>query len=293
MIKNKILLGKPVAKNIYTIASKKIKYLNSNNIIPKLSAILIGNDPASKIYINSKKKKFLKMKCDSEIFHLDENVNENDVIKLIHQLNSDSNTHGILIQLPLPSHLKQNNILKEIDPNKDVDGFHPENLGSLLQGNPNFIPCTPYGCIEILKYYNIEVQSKHVVIIGRSNIVGKPLFALLSQKFNIGNATVTLCHSHTKNLSDFTRNADILVAAIGNPKFITKDMIKDNAILIDVGINRINDSSDKGYHIVGDVDYDNVLTKVNAITPVPGGVGPMTIAMLLYNTVQSAEKQLI
>ena len=292
-MKAKELLGKPVSDQIYSIINDKVKILCANNIIPKLAAILIGDDSASKIYINSKRKKFLQKECSSEVYHLNDNIHENDVIDLIHKLNSDDTIHGILIQLPLPKHLNSNRILKNINPDKDVDGFHPENLGYLLQGEPNFIPCTPYGCIEILKYYNIEVQSKHVVIVGRSNIVGKPLFALLCQKFNIGNATVTLCHSHTKNLSDFTKKADILIAAIGSPKFISKDMVKKDAVILDVGINRINDSSDKGYHIVGDVDFDDVSTKANSITPVPGGIGPMTIAMLLFNTVKSAEKHLI
>jgi len=286
------LLGKPVSDHIYSIICQRVKKLHSNNIIPKLSAILIGDDPASKIYINSKKKIFLQNDCYSEIHHLQRNIHENDVIDLIGRLNSDDTIHGILIQLPLPKHLNSNKILREIKPDKDVDGFHPENLGSLLQGNPNYIPCTPYGCIEILKYYNIEVKSKHVVIVGRSNIVGKPLFALLCQKFDFANATVTLCHSNTNNLSEFTKKADILIAAIGSPKFITKDMVKKDAIIFDVGINRINDSSNKGYHIVGDVDFEDVFSKVKAITPVPGGVGPMTIAMLLYNTVKSAEKQI-
>lgn len=292
-MKAKELLGKPVSDQIYSIISNKVKILRANNIIPKLAAILIGDDSASKIYINSKRKKFLQKECSSEVHHLEDNIHENDVIDLIHKFNSDDTIHGILIQLPLPKHLNSNRILKNINPDKDVDGFHPENLGYLLQGNPNFIPCTPYGCIEILKYYNIEVQSKHVVIVGRSNIVGKPLFALLCQKFNIGNATVTLCHSHTKNLSDFTKKADILIAAIGSPKFISKDMVKKGTVILDVGINRINDSSDKGYHIVGDVDFDDVSSKANSITPVPGGIGPMTIAMLLFNTVKSAEKHLI
>tara|TARA_Y100000590_G_C15706001_1_gene1008651 strand:- start:130 stop:1008 length:879 start_codon:yes stop_codon:yes gene_type:complete len=289
----KRLLGKPVSDNIYLNINDKVTKLRSKNIVPKLSVILIGNDSASKIYVNTKKKKFLQMQCSSEIYHLEDNVDQKNIIKLIHRLNSDKDTHGILIQLPLPKHFNSNKILKEINPDKDVDGFHPENLGCLLSGNPNFIPCTPYGCIEILKYYNIKVKSKHVVIVGRSNIVGKPLFALLSQKFSIGNATVTICHSHTKNLSKFTRNADILITAIGKPEFITKDMVKDDVVVLDVGINRIDDSSDRGYHIVGDVNYHDVCSKASAITPVPGGIGPMTIAMLLFNTVQSAENSSI
>ena len=287
---NKILLGKPVSDNIYLILEKKIKDLLSKNIIPKLSVILVGDDPASKIYVNRKNKKFISMNCKSEIHHLNEEIKEKELISLIDKLNNNNSTHGILVQLPLPRHIDSNKILKYINPKKDVDGFHPENLGFLLQGNPRFIPCTPSGCIEILKYYKIEVKSKNVVIVGRSNIVGKPLFSLLCQKFEIGNATVTLCHSQTKNLSKHTKSADILIAAVGKANFITADMIKKDSIIIDVGINRINDNSKKGYSIVGDVDYNNVLKKTAAITPVPGGVGPMTIAMLLHNTVKSAEQ---
>ncbi len=171
---------------------------------------------------------------------------------------------------------------------KDVDGFHPENLGLLLQGNPRFIPCTPYGCLKILEFYNISVNSKHVVVVGRSNIVGKPIMALLSQKFKIGNATVTICHTGTDDLASFTKQADIIIAATGVPKMITSDMVKNGCTIIDVGINRINDKSDRGYHIVGDVDYAKIVDKAYAITPVPGGVGPMTITMLLCNTIQSA-----
>ena len=287
---DKILLGKPVSDNIYVILKKKIGKLLSKNIIPKLSVILVGDDPASKIYVTRKNKKFISMNCKSDLQHLNNDVTEEELIELIDKFNNNKKIHGILVQLPLPNHIDTNKILKHINPKKDVDGFHPENLGYLLQGNPRFIPCTPYGCLEILKYYDIQVESKNVVIVGRSNIVGKPLFALLSQKFKIGNATVTLCHSKTENLSQYTKAADILIAAIGKPNLITKDMVKKDSIIIDIGINRISDNSEKGYSIVGDVDYKNVLEKSSAITPVPGGVGPMTIAMLLYNTVKSAEE---
>jgi len=292
-MEHKKLLGKPVAEKIYLSITEKLQKLHLNNIIPKLSVILIGNDPSSKIYVNSKKKVFTRMKCKSEIHHLDENVLEEHVINLIDNLNSDNTVHGILIQLPLPKHLDSDEIIKKINPKKDVDGFHPENLGNLLQGNPTFIPCTPYGCIEVLKHYNINIKSKHVVIVGRSNIVGKPLFALLSQRFKIGNATVTICHSHTKKLSKYTKMADILIVAVGKPHLITDNMVKDGVIILDVGINRINDTSQKGYYIVGDVDFDSVINKASVITPVPGGIGPMTIAMLLYNTVKSAENKFI
>ena len=205
----------------------------------------------------------------------------------------DKKIHGILIQLPLPNHLNEEKILNAINPDKDVDGFHPFNVGNLLIGSPSFIPCTPQGCIEILKYYKIDVTSKHVVILGRSNIVGKPLMAILSQKFEVGNATVTMCHTGTSDLNMYTKQADILIVAIGIPLFIKSNMIKNDVNIIDVGINRVDNDCDKGYKIVGDVDYDDVFNKASSITPVPGGVGPMTITMLLSNTVLAAERSII
>jgi len=290
MLQNKkLLLGKVVAKNIKNKLQEDIKKLYSFGIIPKLAAVLVGEDPASKIYVNTKHKTFLKYGCSSEIYHLKDNSKEKEIFSLLNNLNNDNDVHGILVQFPLPHHLDSNKIISFINPEKDVDGLHPLNLGYLMQGNPKFIPCTPLGCIEILQHYNIDVDSKNVVIIGRSNLVGKPLFSLLSQKFKVGNGTVTLCHSATKNLKIFTENADIIIVAVGYPKIITEDMVKSNSIIIDVGINRIDDDSEKGYHIVGDVDFDNIMHKVSHITPVPGGVGPMTITMLLNNTVLSAK----
>ena len=283
----KVLYGKPVSEHIKSELKLKIDELSSSGIIPKLSVILIGDNPASKIYVNSKHKTFINMNCKSEIHNLDKNVSEDEVIKLIDTLNNNPDVHGILIQLPAPPHLNEENIIRAINPLKDVDGLHPMNLGKLFQGKPSFIPCTPYGCLKILEYYEIETVSKNIVIIGRSNLVGKPLFGLLSQKFQIGNATVTLCHSRTKNIEFFTKEADIIIAAVGVPKLVKSNMIKDNCILIDVGINRIDDDSKKGYHIVGDIDFDSVQKKASAVTPVPGGVGVMTVTMLLYNTVNS------
>ena len=283
----KVLYGKPVSEHIKSELKLKIDELSNNGIIPKLSVILIGDNPASKIYVNSKHKTFINMNCKSDIHNLDKNVSEDEVIKLIDSLNNNPDVHGILIQLPAPPHLNEENIIRAINPLKDVDGLHPMNLGKLFQGKPSFIPCTPYGCLKILEYYEIETVSKNIVIIGRSNLVGKPLFGLLSQKFQIGNATVTLCHSRTKNIEIFTKEADIIIAAVGVPKLIKSNMIKDNCILIDVGINRINDDSKKGYHIVGDIDFDSVEKKASAVTPVPGGVGVMTVTMLLYNTISS------
>ena len=283
------MIGKEVSSKIKASLLEDVNNLKNFGIVPKLAAVLVGDDPASKIYVSSKKKTFLKMNCLSDVYHLDKNIKESELINEINKLNDDKDIHGILLQCPLPKHLNEDKIISFINPDKDVDGLHPVNLGKLLQGKPNFIPCTPFGCIEILKHYNIDVKSKNIVIIGRSNLVGKPLFALLSQKFNIGNATVTLCHSKTKNIDFYTKNADIIIVAIGRPKFLKRNMVKNNVVVIDVGINRMDDDSSKGYHIVGDVDIDNLIDKVKYITPVPGGVGPMTITMLLYNTINSAK----
>ena len=283
------MLGKEVSSKIRTLLLEDVSNLKKIGIVHKLAAVLVGDDPASKIYVNSKKKTFLKMNCLSDVYHLDKNIKESELINEINKLNDDKDIHGILLQCPLPKHLNEDKIISFINPDKDVDGLHPVNLGKLLQGKPNFIPCTPFGCVEILNHYNIDVKSKNIVIIGRSNLVGKPLFALLSQKFNIGNATVTLCHSKTKNIDFYTKNADIIIIAIGRPEFLKRNMVKNNVVVIDVGINRMDDDSSKGYHIVGDVDIDNLIDKVKYITPVPGGVGPMTITMLLYNTINSAK----
>ena len=284
-----VLKGAPVSIDIKNKLLIDIKKLKDVDIIPFLAVILIGQDPASKIYVNNKHKTFKKMNCASKIYHLDEKIEETKLLKLINILNNDKLIHGILVQLPAPKHLNESNIINSINPMKDVDGLHPVNAGNLIQGKPSFIPCTPYGCIKILDYYNIDTKSKNIVIIGRSNLVGKPLFSLLSQNFKVGNATVTICHTGTKKLSHFTKQADIVIAAVGKEKLINSKMIKNDVIIIDVGINRIEDDSNKGYHIVGDVDYNDVLSKTKAITPVPGGVGVMTVTMLLYNTVQAAK----
>ncbi len=291
-LQNKLLLGKEVSSHITEKLSSKISHLKSQNITPKLAAILIGDNPASHIYVKSKAKFFSANQCTSETFNFDSKVSQDTVLSLIDKLNNDDSIHGILVQLPLPKDFNDEEVLNAISPSKDVDGFHPYNVGKLFSGDPNFIPCTPHGIIKILDYYNIDTNAKDCVIIGRSNIVGKPMFALLAQKFERGNATVSMCHSRTKDLKFYTKNADIVVSAIGVPHFLKADMIKDGAIIIDVGINRVEDSNaKKGYRIVGDVDLDSMIDKVSYITPVPGGVGPMTIAMLLYNTVVSAESQ--
>lgn len=291
-LENKLLLGKEVANHTVLELHDIILSLKNSGIVPKLAAILIGDNPASKIYVNSKAKFFANNGCDSETFKFGANVSQDEVLDRIEKLNNDESVHGILVQLPLPDKFDNEKVLSAISTNKDVDGFHPYNVGRLFSGSPDFIPCTPHGIIKILDFYNIETSGKNCVVIGRSNIVGKPMFALLSQKFNRGNCTVTMCHSRTKNLSFYTANADIIVSAIGVPNFLSSEMIKEGAIVIDVGINRVDDkTAKKGYRIVGDVDLDSMIDKVSYITPVPGGVGPMTIAMLLYNTVMSAQSK--
>ena len=272
---------------------KQISELDKKNISPGLAVILVGDNPASKIYVKNKQKFFTKNNCHSKTFLFKSNVSEDKIIKLIYDLNSNSQFHGILVQLPLPGHINSQKIINAISPHKDVDGFHPENLGKLFLGYSKFIPCTPYGILELLKYYRIDAKGKHAVIVGRSNIVGKPMVSLLSQSSEFGNATVTVCHSKTKSLKSHTLKADILIAATGVPNLITCDMVNEHCHVVDVGINRIEDDSEKGYRIVGDVDFEGCKDKVLSITPVPGGVGPMTIMMLLVNTVQSARDAVV
>ena len=285
-----LLKGKPVSDSIRLSLEPRVQSLKETGIVPKLAAIIVGDDPASQVYVRNKARAFEKLNCESQTYRLDSKSNEENVLTLIDRLNNDPSAHGILVQLPLPNHLDSKTILHTVSPNKDVDGFHPENLGLLLEGNPNFIPCTPHGVLEILRHYDIPVSGRHAVIVGRSNIVGKPMFALLAQKFEMGNATVTICHTGTKDLAAYTKQGDIIIAAAGSPNMITGDMIKEGADIIDVGINRVDDDSEKGYTLVGDVNTESVMGIANSVTPVPGGVGPMTITMLLVNTVKSAEK---
>ena len=285
-----LLTGKPVADELCSDLQSRVDALASIGVIPKLAAILVGNDHASQVYIRNKSRAFEKQNCRSQTYSLSKDTNEQGILDLINQLNHDMEVHGILVQLPLPRNLDSQKILHFVSPEKDVDGFHPYNLGSLLEGNPTFIPCTPNGILEIFKYYDIPVAGRHAVIVGRSNIVGKPMFALLTQKFEIGNATVTICHTGTKDLTAHTKRADILIAAAGSPHIISGNMVKMGADIVDVGINRVNDNTEKGYHLVGDVHTESVLGIANSVTPVPGGVGPMTITMLLFNTVISAER---
>ena len=285
-----LLKGKPVSDSIRLSLDPRVKSLQEVGIVPKLAAIIVGDDPASQVYVRNKARAFEKLNCESQTYRLDSKSSEENVLKLIDRLNNDPSIHGILVQLPLPNHLDSKTILHTVSLNKDVDGFHPENLGLLLEGNPNFIPCTPHGVLEILRHYDIPVSGRHAVIVGRSNIVGKPMFALLAQKFEMGNATVTICHTGTKDLEVYTKQGDIIIAAAGSANMITGDMIKEGVDIIDVGINRVDDDSEKGYKLVGDVNTESVMGIANSVTPVPGGVGPMTITMLLVNTVKSAEK---
>ena len=281
-----ILSGLEASKALYSSLESRISDLKDHGIIPGLAAVLVGNNPASEIYVKNKTKKFESLGLKTDVFRLEEKVSEDELLSLIRRLNNDADFHGILVQLPLPKHIDSEKVLNAIIPTKDVDGFHPENAGLLSIGKPRFIPCTPKGIMFILKHFNIDLNGKHVVVIGRSNIVGRPISILASLK-ELGNATVTLCHSGTKDLKFFSKQADILVAALGSPQFVDSSYIKEGACLVDVGINRIEvDGKSK---IVGDVNQDSVTGIASSLTPVPKGVGPMTIAMLVENTVLSAE----
>lgn len=287
-----ILDGKKISQLIKDEIKKIIseKFL-PNNLRPGLAAIIVGDNPASKVYVSSKARACEEVGIKSKVFQLDKNTSQNELIKLIEELNVDPEIHGILVQQPLPDKINTNLINEIIDPRKDVDGFHPVNLGRLLIGEECFVPCTPLGIIELLTRYDISLAGNNVVVIGRSNIVGKPLAALLMQKNKRTNATVTVCHSATKNIEEFTRKADVVIAAMGKPEFLSSSMIKENSIVVDVGINRIEDvNSQKGYRIVGDVKFEDVVQKAAYLTPVPGGVGPMTISMLLKNTLIASSK---
>ena len=286
----KILSGKDTAQSVYHNLNNRIISLADKNIRPGLCVVLIGDDPASQIYVRTKTKKLRSLGLLSESILLPSDVKEKKVIKIINDLNNDSKYHGILVQFPLPDHITTQNIINAIKPEKDVDGFHPENVGWLSLGEPRFIPCTPKGIMRILDHYNIDLSGKNIVVIGRSNIVGRPISILTSLNSQGANGTCTICHSRTKNLEKFTINADVIITAIGRPNYLKGDMIKSGAILIDVGINRVDSDNEKGYDIVGDVEWESVIDKVSFITPVPGGIGPMTIAMLVENTIEAAEK---
>ena len=286
-----ILSGKDVSASVYDSLDKKIKSIKRNNITPGLAVVLVGEDSASQVYVRSKTKTFNKLGLFTKTYRLPFDSSEKGLLELIDDLNENNLFHGILVQLPLPSHIDSDKVINRILPSKDVDGFHPENAGLLSIGKPRFIPCTPKGIMEILKYYKIKLDGKHVVVVGRSNIVGRPISILTSLKGENSNGTTTICHSGTKDIGKHTKAADVVIVALGVPGFLKENMIKEGAVVIDVGINRIDDTSEKGYRLVGDADWEEIYKKVAAITPVPGGVGPMTIAMLVQNTVDAAEYQ--
>ena len=284
-----ILSGKDVSSSVYKGLSERIHALREKGITPGLAVVLVGEDPASQVYVRSKTKTFKKLDLFTQTYRLPKDTSQDELLALIKELNNDNSYHGILVQLPLPKHIESDKVINTIDPKKDVDGFHPENAGLLAIGRPRFIPCTPKGIMRILEQYKIDLNGKHVVVVGRSNIVGRPISILTSMKMDGANATTTICHSGTPNIQYYTKTADVIIVALGVPSFLDHEMIKKDAVVIDVGINRIDADNQKGYKLVGDADWQSIEKKASAATPVPGGVGPMTIAMLVENTVEAAE----
>ena len=287
----KIIDGKQIAEQMRTELKAEVAKLKRQGVVPGLGVILVGDDPASKSYVTAKEHACEEIEIYSDDNRLPADTSQEHLIGLISRMNTDPKINGILVQLPLPKHISESEVLLAINPDKDVDGFHPMNVGKMVAGERTFLPCTPNGVVQLLLRSGIKIDGSYVVIVGRSNIVGKPLANMLIQKSPSGNATVTVCHTRTKDLAKHTKQADIIIAAAGHPNTITADMVKAGAVVIDVGVNRIEDTSKKqGYRLVGDVDFNAVKEKVSFITPVPGGVGPMTITMLLYNTVESAKR---
>lgn len=287
----KIISGTEVAKAIREELKEEVAALKEkHNIVPGLVTILVGEDPASQSYVSAKNKTAHALGIHSEQVTLAADTSEQELLDLVEKYNKDDKINGILVQLPLPKHINETNVLYAIDPDKDVDGFHPVNVGKMVLGEQCFLPCTPHGILELLKRSNVETSGAEVVIIGRSNIVGKPIANLMLQKRDAGNATITLCHTRTKDMAAHTRRADIIIAAVGVPKMVTADMVKDGVVIIDVGVNRIGKTESGKAILAGDVDFDAVKEKASYITPVPGGVGPMTITMLMKNTVQAAKQ---
>ena len=283
-----IIDGKQVAADVRAEVAAKVAELKTKGIAPCLAVILVGENPASVSYVTGKRKALAEAGMLDRSVELPESTTEAELFALIDELNKDSSVHGILVQLPLPAHISEDKVIMAISPEKDVDGFHPVNVGNLVIGKKAYLPCTPHGIIVLLERMGIETSGKHAVVIGRSNIVGKPVSLLLVRKDT--NCTVTICHTGTKNMAEITRQADILIAAVGRAGTVTADMVKEGAVVIDVGVNRIPDSTKKsGFRLVGDCDFDTVKEKASYITPVPGGVGPMTIAMLMYNVLEAAE----
>ena len=265
--------------------------LKARGVTPGLGVLLVGDNPASRSYVTGKEQACAEAGMFSQEILLPASASREQILAVVRQFNADPKIHGILVQLPLPDSRIEQEVIAAIDPDKDVDGFHPTNVGRMIVGLPAFLPCTPHGVLQMLKRSGIRVAGKHVVVVGRSNIVGRPLANLLSMKNELGNATVTMCHTGTPDIAAFTRDADIVIAAAGKPKTITAEMIRDGAVVVDVGVNRVPDATKKsGFRLAGDVDFDTVAQKASAITPVPGGVGPMTITMLLFNTVWSARR---
>jgi methylenetetrahydrofolate dehydrogenase (NADP+)/methenyltetrahydrofolate cyclohydrolase len=287
----KIIDGKQVAADMLAELKTEVAELKKEGIVPGLGVILVGDDPASQSYVTAKERTCAELGIYSDDNRLPASTTQKELIALINKMNADPKINGILVQLPLPKHLNEGEVLLAISPDKDVDGFHPTNIGKMVAGQPAFLPCTPHGVIKLLQRNAVKIEGAHVVVVGRSNIVGKPIANMLIQKNKNGNATVTVCHTKTKDLAHHTRQADIIIAAAGKPKTITADMVKDGVVVIDVGVNRIQDASRKsGYRLVGDVDFEAVKEKASLISPVPGGVGPMTITMLMYNTTESAKR---
>ena len=286
-----ILDGKLASDKIKEQIATEVERIRANGgKCPHLAAILVGNDGASQTYVGNKERACKQVGFDSTVLKFEETISESELLEIIENLNNDANIDGIIVQLPLPSHIDENKIIWAIDPSKDVDGFHPANVGKMALGLPALMPATPSGIVKLFEIYGIETKGKNCAIIGRSNIVGRPLANMLSHKGKYSDCTVTLCHSNTRNIEEFTKNADIVVAALGKPGFLKADMIKEGAIVIDVGITRVPDSTKKsGFRLSGDTDFENVAPKCSWITPVPGGVGPMTIVSLLSNTLQVAQ----
>ncbi len=291
--RGQILDGKLVAKALKESIKKEIaEMVDRGEDGPHLAAVIVGNDAASETYVASKEKAARGVGMVSSVYRYPEETTEKELLDVIDFLNRDPEISGFIVQLPLPKHINEDKVIERIKPSKDVDGFNPVNVGKMAIGQPGFVSATPAGIMEILRYYKIDTEGKNCVVLGRSNIVGSPMSILMSKKTNPGNATVTLCHSKTQNLKEITRNADILIAAIGSPEFVKADMVKEGAVVIDVGIHRLEDkTAKKGYKLVGDVDFEEVKKKASYITPVPGGVGPMTIASLLNNTLKAYKSE--
>ena len=290
----KLIDGKKIAEEIRSeIKAEVAKMIDDHDKSPHLVAIIVGEDPASQTYVAAKEKACKSVGFMSSVYKLPENTSEKELLELIEFLNRDPEVDGFIVQLPLPDHISEEKVIQSIAPAKDVDGFHPENLGRMVSGLPSYLPATPYGIVQLLERSGVETEGKHCVVLGRSNIVGTPVSILLSRKAKPGNCTVTICHSRTKDIAKMAASADILIAAIGQPEFVTADMVKKDAVVIDVGIHRVpSDETKSGYRLKGDVAFDEVAKKCSYITPVPGGVGPMTITGLLQNTLRAHKKEI-